>query len=509
MTTTSINTTDQEYRGNDRVLLGFIFGLLSFWLFAMTMLNVNEAMNEDLQLPKSTLSFAISITALVSGMTIVMFGTIADRVGRVLITRIGFYLAIIGALLVATTPSGNHFLTAPILIAGRILQGLSAACIMPATLALIRDYWDEKPRQRAISLWSMGTWGGTSFAAFIGGFIASNLNSAFISGWRWIFILSTIISFVGLLLIKDVPESKADIDKKSRFDFVGMVIFMFFIVSLQLFVTMGSGWGWSDVKTLTMLGIAIVSFILFMLYEKRCKCTPFVDIKLFKNKTFTGATISNFILNGTSGVLIVTMMLIQNATKFGAGVTGYLTLGYGIIILMFIRMGEVLLRIYGPRKPMLWGCGILLLAILVMTPTNIMTLPYMILMVFGYALFGLGLAFYATPSTDAAISNLPATQSAAGSGIYKMASSLGNGFGLAISTAIYTGIVLNGRPFTAMDSLFVGRQDNIDVRHAAMMALIFNAMMIVIAILTIMLTIPKGDGEVATRLRIFKRLKKD
>jgi DHA2 family multidrug resistance protein-like MFS transporter len=116
-------------------------------------------------------------------------------------------------------------------------------------------------------------------------------------------------------------------------------------------------------------------------------------------------------------------------------------------------------------------------------------------MAIGYIFFGLGLAFYATPSTDAALSNLPLSQTAAGSGIYKMASSLGNGFGIAISTAIYSGIIVNGRPFTALDTLFIGRQDNLDFRHGAMIALLFNFIMIVIAILVIRFTVSGKTKE--------------
>ncbi len=482
--TNTVNCGNTSYRGNDRVLFGFILGLLAFWLFAMTMFNVNVVMNEELGLPGSTLNLAISITSLFSGMTIVMFGGIADKIGRVKITRLGFVLAIVGAALVAATPP-QHALTAVVLITGRILQGLSAACIMPATLALLREYWDEKGRQRAVSLWSMGTWGGTSFAAVIGGALADNI------GWRWIFIISALLSLLGFYLIRDVPESKSEEAQKHRFDFVGMILFMFFIVTLQLLVSNGSSKGWNNSESAVLGIVSIIFLILFILFENRKKDSTFIDFKLFKNKTFTGATISNFILNGTSGVLIVTLMLMQQGGNVNADTTGLLTIGYGVVILLFIRVGEKLLRMYGPRKPMIWGCVILLISIAFMLPTNIMTGDYMILMSIGYIFFGLGLAFYATPSTDAAISNLPESQSAAGSGIYKMASSLGNGFGVAISSAIYTGIVIHGRPFTALDSIFVGRQDNIDVRHGAMMALLFNFIMILVAIIAIMATVPK------------------
>ena len=92
---------------------------------------------------------------------------------------------------------------------------------------------------------------------------------------------------------------------------MGMLLFMFFIVALQLFVSKGSEWGWGSTKSLILAGISIVFLILFIIFELKKKESPFIDFSLFRNKTFTGATVSNLILNSTSGVLIVTLMLMQ------------------------------------------------------------------------------------------------------------------------------------------------------------------------------------------------------
>ena len=66
----------------------------------------------------------------------------------------------------------------PLMLGGRAIQGLSAACIMPSTMALLKAYWDGPGRQRAVSMWSIGSWGGSGLAALFGGFMASNV------GWR-------------------------------------------------------------------------------------------------------------------------------------------------------------------------------------------------------------------------------------------------------------------------------------------------------------------------------------
>ena len=192
----------------------------------------------------------------------------------------------------------------------------------------------------------------------------------------------------------------------------------------MLFLTNGSKFGWTSPISLGLLAAFIIFGLIFYRLESK-NHNAFVDFKLFKNSTFTGATISNFLLNATAGILIVSLSLVQ----LGAGLTsqqsGLLTLGYAIAIVAFIRVGEKLLQKFGARKPMIWGSLIVGLSIILLMQTQVMTDTYKILAIIAYALFGVGLAFYATPSTDAALSNLPADQSGAGAGIYKMASSLG------------------------------------------------------------------------------------
>ena len=174
-----------------------------------------------------------------------------------------------------------------------------------------------------------------------------------------------------------------------------------------------------------------------------------------------------------------------------------LTFGYAITILAFIRAGEKPLQRFGPRKPMLWGSYIVGLSILLLMPTNLMLGLYTVLAVMAFSLFGLGLAFYATPSTDAALSNLPEDQAGAAAGIYKMASPPGASFGVAISSTIYTAIAGQNEGIRWSDGVitFVGRQENLASREAAFFALLANLVMLVAAILSIQITVPAGKTD--------------
>ncbi|GEJ55961.1 MFS transporter [Anaeromyxobacter diazotrophicus] len=478
-------TSSVSFQGNDRLLLGIILGVLTFWLFAQTTLNIAPDMSRELGTDASVMNIAVAITALFSGIFIVVMGGLADRVGRLKIVKLGFALSMVGSLLVGLAPSGR--LAVPSLLAGRALQGLSGACIMPASLALVKAYWDGAARQRAISLWSIGSWGGSGVCSLFGGLVTQHL------GWRYIFFASVAAAAVGLVLLRGTPESRAETRGEYRFDWSGVLAFMVAMVAVQVVVTQGNRLGWSSPASLALMATAVVFGWLFFRIEAKAP-NAFIDFGLFRNSTYTGATLSNFLLNAVAGTLIVSLQLVQIGGNMSAQQAGVLTLGYAIAIIAFIRVGEKLLRRFGARRPMLWGCLITGASILLLTPANVMLADYEVMAVIGYTLFGVGLAFYATPSTDAALSNLPAAQSGSGSGIYKMASSLGAAFGVAISAAIFTALGANPRSVHWLEGVitFQGRQDNLAVRGAAIIALGFNILMVVVAIVSVMLTVPKG-----------------
>ena len=92
-------TPTSGYRGDDRLLFGIILGVLAFWLFAQTTLNIAPTMAADSNVETSVMNIAVSITALFSGIFIVVVGGLADRLGRVRIVMWGFVFSIAGSAL--------------------------------------------------------------------------------------------------------------------------------------------------------------------------------------------------------------------------------------------------------------------------------------------------------------------------------------------------------------------------------------------------------------------------
>lgn len=452
------------YQGTNKLIIGIVFGVITFWLFAQAMVNIVPAVQADLGVDLAVLNISISLTSLFSGMFIVVAGGMADRMGRKKLTYVGLILSVIGSLLLVLAQGGG------LLIIGRILQGLSAACIMPATIALMKAYFEGAERQRALSYWSIGSWGGSGITSFASGAIATYM------GWRWIFIFSIIFALLAMWLIRDVPESKAETNDDYKFDFGGLAIFIVIMLAINILITQGADFGWTSITSLSLAAVAIIGTIIFIRYERKRK-DALIDFKLFKSGSYSGATISNFFLNAVAGTLIVANTYVQVGRGFTAFQSGMLSIGYLVTVLLMIRVGEKIMQRTGAKKPMVWGTIITLIGVAIMGLTFLPGVLYTITVFIGFFLFGLGLGMYATPSTDAAVVAAPDDKVGEASGIYKMASSLGNAFGIAISATVYSTV-------QAVSSVHV----------AATVGIITNVIFAVISLISILILV-KGKGK--------------
>ena len=208
---------------------------------------------------------------------------------------------------------------------------------MPATIALMKAYFEGADRQRALSYWSIGSWGGSGVCSLFGGAIATYM------GWKWIFIFSIIFAILALWLIKDTPESKARITGNSKFDIAGLIIFIITMLALNIFITQGADFGWTSWITIVLLVVAIIGAIVFIKVENG-KSNALIDFELFKNTPYTGATVSNFLLNAVAGTLVVANTYVQEGRGFTSFQSGMLSIGYLIAVLAMIRVGEKIFK---------------------------------------------------------------------------------------------------------------------------------------------------------------------
>ncbi|WP_281512685.1 MFS transporter, partial [Mammaliicoccus vitulinus] len=152
----------------NRIILGIILTILTYWLFAQAFLNIAPEVQETYSSTSSSIiNLSVSLTSLITGIFMVAAGNIADKIGYKKITIIGIFLSIIGSIIIIL-PFHTSFL-----IIGRIVQGFSAAMIMPATISIFNHIFEGEERRKALSYWSLGAFGGTGLASLFAGTMAT------------------------------------------------------------------------------------------------------------------------------------------------------------------------------------------------------------------------------------------------------------------------------------------------------------------------------------------------
>ncbi len=345
---------------------------------------------------------------------------------------------------------------------------------MPATIALMKAHFEGQRQATALTCWALGSWGGSGFCALLAGTIEPRF------GWQAIFWISAAISILGMLLILGTPESKAPKTDK-KFDTLGSIYFVVALIALVLAVSKGRSWGYTDIKFIGTFATAIIFIGVFYVNEKAAaskNIAQLIDFSLFESRGYLGATLSNFLVNLIAGAMVIVNTYLINGRGLTTTEVGIITLTYAIAVLILIPVGQKILFKFGGRLPMIVGCISLFSGVSLMSMTHIVSVEsYTTLVRVGYALFGLGLGIYATPSTYTAVSAAPEEKAAVAAGIYKLASSLGGAMGVALSLAVY--------------STFVST----DIHQAASIGLLLNVGFGILALASIIIIMPKHLGK--------------
>ena len=424
-------TVKIEKVSGSKLLTGIVLSILTYWLFAQSFLNIGPKIQTTFDASPDIVNISVSLTSFVTGVFMVVAGNISDKFGKVKLTRIALVLSIVGSLMLIV--SGNVVM----LLLGRIVQGLSAAIIMPATISIVNDFFDGDDRQKALSFWSIGAFGGTGLSSFFAGALATFIF------WQSIFILSIILSIVALVLLRKLPESRINKAETSPFDYIGLIIFIIMIGSISFVITQGYKIGWLNAVTVILFVIFLICIYIFFKVE-RVKKVPFIDLDLFKNRPYIGAVLANFLLNTGVGVIALLNMYVQSGLKLTAFQAGLLTLPYLISLLLVIRLGEKSIKRFGAKRAMIIGPIFTGLGVLMFSLTFFDTTLYVVVALIGAICFGGGTGLFATPALSTAVSTTPPEKVGVASGIFKMGSTLGGAFGIAIMTSIFTGIIQSG-----------------------------------------------------------------
>jgi EmrB/QacA subfamily drug resistance transporter len=258
-----------------------------------------DAIAEGLDASFSDLQWVLSGYALALAVFLLTAGSLADRFGRKRLFVGGLALFSAASALCALAPSATA------LIAARIVQGVGAAVIFPASLAILAEAFQGAERRRAIGAW--GATIGLAFAAgpLIGGLLVD------LFGWRAVFASSVVFALPTVLLALRFVRESRDPDPPPV-DWAGVSTLSAGLFLAVFAVLRGNELGWTSATVLGSLAAGALLLVAFVIVERH-KARPMLDLALFSNRTFTGASLVVALLaGGTFGAFVfVTLFLLD------------------------------------------------------------------------------------------------------------------------------------------------------------------------------------------------------
>jgi MFS transporter, DHA2 family, methylenomycin A resistance protein len=330
-------------RGSALALTGICLGFFLV-LFDATAVNVaTGGIASGLGVSVITLQWVLNAYTVAFAALMLTAGSLGDRWGARRVYLAGVALFAVSSAVCAAAPD------ATVLIVARAAQGIGAAAVVPCSLALIAHRFPESTaRARALGIWGGVSGIGLTAGPVVGGWLVAAL------GWRAVFLVVVPISAVSIAITAvrtgEIPRHAA-----TRPDLLGQLLAIGSLVALTAALTMTSALGWHSPLVLSLLAVAVVAGICFVVVEHRVG-EPMLPPALFTSSAFSGATGVGLLFNfGLYGVLFCITIFLERTLRQSTAVTGVALLPMtAVITLGALFSGRVTNR-FGPRAPMALG----------------------------------------------------------------------------------------------------------------------------------------------------------
>lgn len=306
--------------------------------------------------PLAAMQWVINAYLLALGSLVLIGGSLGDRFGRRSIFILGIAIFTTASVACGLAPS------AAALIAARAVQGIGAALLVPASLAILGAVFQGAARGKAIGTWA--AYGAITGAAgpVLGGWLVDSVS------WRAIFFLNVplAIATVSLALVA-VPDSR-DPDAPRRFDGLGVLLAAAGLGGLTYGLTLAPERGWDQASVLAPIAGGVLALVAFVFAQARV-AAPMMPLSLFRSRDFTGANLVTLLLYfALSGVLFFLPFVLIRALHYSATEAGATLLPFSIVLGTLSSSTGRLTRRLGARAmlttgPIVAAAGLALLAL--------------------------------------------------------------------------------------------------------------------------------------------------
>ena len=361
------------------------------------------AIGRELDASLSGLQWTVTAYTLTLASLILLGGSLGDRYGRRRVFVIGVCWFAAASLICGLAQNTGQ------LVAARALQGVGGALLTPGSLALIQSSFRREDRARAIGLWSSLA----GIAGLIGPFLGGILVDAV--SWRLVFLINVPFAVVVVAVAgRHVPESR-DPAHRGRFDYPGAVLSALTLGGVT-YALIGAGTDPARPDVVAAAVIGVAAGVAFVVRERRAR-DPMLPPRLFRDRQFTGANLATlFVYGALGGGMLFLVLQLQTVLGYDATAAGSALLPSILIITVLSPRAGALAQRIGPRVPMTIGPLIAAAGTLWLSGVD-GGAPYIVEVLPGSLLQGLGMATTVAPLTATVLGAAPDALAGLASGV--------------------------------------------------------------------------------------------
>ena len=403
-------------------MLGVSVGALSAPLASSTITIGLPTIGQGLHQDITVVEWVVISYLLVTTSLLQTFGRLGDLISIKHLYAAGFSIFTVGAVI-----SGlSH--TLPILLAGRVVQGIGGAMMFAISAAIVIRAFPASQRGLALGVNAVFTYAGLSLGPLIGALLLQAFS------WQALFLFNIPLGVLGvavaMLFIQEDPPG----GRRARFDLGGATLGFLGLFAVLLYLSRGPTLGWGSVPALALLLAGVVLIALFVAVERRVEA-PVLDLSLFRDHLFSAGLISSVLAYLAVSVLtlLVPFYLIQGL-HYSYVKAALLLTPVSVAMMLLAPVSGRLSDAFGSRA--LTAGGMSVMAVSFGWLWRMGMHPSALALVIPLILNGAGMGLFTSPNNSAIMSGAPPQRSGTAAGALATSRNLGMALGIAMAAAV-------------------------------------------------------------------------